>query len=144
MKCYRLTVLMYQDHSLGYGKRNSRSSMFRIVPKFKKEKAAKKTSPQSGRVVSTVVSDVPRLDRLLHVRSGCLLYRKDGRIKLNAHLRISAVLLSLAHTQTVTHVQIISVFIQLLALYNNYWTRCSFTHANSHHGYLSLCSSPPS
>uniref|UniRef100_A0AAQ5X2K6 Diacylglycerol kinase n=1 Tax=Amphiprion ocellaris TaxID=80972 RepID=A0AAQ5X2K6_AMPOC len=28
--------------------RNSRSSMFRIVPKFKKEKAAKKTSPQWG------------------------------------------------------------------------------------------------
>ena len=47
---------MYQDPSLGYGKRNSRSSMFRIVPKFKKEKAAKKTSPQSGRVVSTVPS----------------------------------------------------------------------------------------
>uniref|UniRef100_A0A3P8UU53 Diacylglycerol kinase n=1 Tax=Cynoglossus semilaevis TaxID=244447 RepID=A0A3P8UU53_CYNSE len=39
-----------EDHSLGYGKRNSRSSssMFRIVPKFKKEKAAKKTAPQSG------------------------------------------------------------------------------------------------
>ncbi|XP_040057508.2 diacylglycerol kinase eta isoform X4 [Gasterosteus aculeatus] len=36
-----------EDLSLGYGKRNSRSSMFRIVPKFKKEKAAKKTSPQS-------------------------------------------------------------------------------------------------
>uniref|UniRef100_A0A3P8ULY7 Diacylglycerol kinase n=1 Tax=Cynoglossus semilaevis TaxID=244447 RepID=A0A3P8ULY7_CYNSE len=38
-----------EDHSLGYGKRNSRSSssMFRIVPKFKKEKAAKKTAPQS-------------------------------------------------------------------------------------------------
>ncbi|XP_062258161.1 diacylglycerol kinase eta isoform X3 [Platichthys flesus] len=36
-----------EDHSLGYGKRNNRSSMFRIVPKFKKEKAAKKTSPQS-------------------------------------------------------------------------------------------------
>ncbi|XP_074513779.1 diacylglycerol kinase eta isoform X5 [Sebastes fasciatus] len=36
-----------EDHSLGYGKRNSRSSMFRIVPKFKKEKASKKTSPQS-------------------------------------------------------------------------------------------------
>uniref|UniRef100_A0A8C9Z1I6 Diacylglycerol kinase n=1 Tax=Sander lucioperca TaxID=283035 RepID=A0A8C9Z1I6_SANLU len=36
-----------EDPSLGYGKRNSRSSMFRIVPKFKKEKAAKKTSPQS-------------------------------------------------------------------------------------------------
>ncbi|XP_070831384.1 diacylglycerol kinase eta isoform X4 [Chaetodon trifascialis] len=36
-----------EDHSLGYDKRNSRSSMFRIVPKFKKEKAAKKTSPQS-------------------------------------------------------------------------------------------------
>uniref|UniRef100_A0A4W6D5F9 Diacylglycerol kinase n=1 Tax=Lates calcarifer TaxID=8187 RepID=A0A4W6D5F9_LATCA len=36
-----------EEHSLGYGKRNSRSSMFRIVPKFKKEKAAKKTSPQS-------------------------------------------------------------------------------------------------
>ncbi|XP_017287301.1 diacylglycerol kinase eta isoform X1 [Kryptolebias marmoratus] len=35
------------DHSLDYGKRNCRSSMFRIVPKFKKEKAAKKTSPQS-------------------------------------------------------------------------------------------------
>ena len=43
---------MYQDHSLGYGKRNSRSSMFRIVPKFKKEKAAKKTSPQSGRAAT--------------------------------------------------------------------------------------------
>uniref|UniRef100_A0A3P9D1C6 Diacylglycerol kinase n=1 Tax=Maylandia zebra TaxID=106582 RepID=A0A3P9D1C6_9CICH len=42
-----------EDHSLGYGKRNSRSSMFRIVPKFKKEKATKKTSPQSGRAVST-------------------------------------------------------------------------------------------
>uniref|UniRef100_A0A668AQH4 Diacylglycerol kinase, eta n=1 Tax=Myripristis murdjan TaxID=586833 RepID=A0A668AQH4_9TELE len=38
-----------EDHSLDYGKRNSRSSMFRIVPKFKKEKATKKTSPQSGR-----------------------------------------------------------------------------------------------
>lgn len=52
MKCYRLIVLMYQDHSLGYGKRNSRSSMFRIVPKFKKEKATKKTSPQSGGLMS--------------------------------------------------------------------------------------------
>uniref|UniRef100_A0A3P9HT72 Diacylglycerol kinase n=1 Tax=Oryzias latipes TaxID=8090 RepID=A0A3P9HT72_ORYLA len=37
-----------EDPSLGYGKRNSRSSVFRIVPKFKKEKAAKRTSPQSG------------------------------------------------------------------------------------------------
>ncbi|XP_044072823.1 diacylglycerol kinase eta isoform X17 [Siniperca chuatsi] len=37
-----------EDHTLGYGKRNSRSSMFRIVPKFKKEKATKKMSPQSG------------------------------------------------------------------------------------------------
>ncbi|XP_044072813.1 diacylglycerol kinase eta isoform X8 [Siniperca chuatsi] len=36
-----------EDHTLGYGKRNSRSSMFRIVPKFKKEKATKKMSPQS-------------------------------------------------------------------------------------------------
>ncbi|KAK5602911.1 hypothetical protein CRENBAI_021565 [Crenichthys baileyi] len=36
-----------EDQSLGYGKRNSRSSVFRIVPKFKKEKAAKKMSPQS-------------------------------------------------------------------------------------------------
>uniref|UniRef100_A0A3B4UKB3 Diacylglycerol kinase n=1 Tax=Seriola dumerili TaxID=41447 RepID=A0A3B4UKB3_SERDU len=36
--------------------RNSRSSMFRIVPKFKKEKAAKKTSPQSGRAVPTFAS----------------------------------------------------------------------------------------
>ncbi|XP_077392763.1 diacylglycerol kinase eta isoform X5 [Festucalex cinctus] len=36
-----------EDHSLGYGKRNSRGGVFRIVPKFKKEKAAKKTSPQS-------------------------------------------------------------------------------------------------
>ncbi|KAL0985590.1 hypothetical protein UPYG_G00159090 [Umbra pygmaea] len=36
-----------EDPSLEYGKRNSRSSMFRIVPKFKKEKAAKKSSPQS-------------------------------------------------------------------------------------------------
>ncbi|KAM6986393.1 diacylglycerol kinase eta isoform 2-T2 [Aplochiton taeniatus] len=37
-----------EDPSLEYGKRNSRSSMFRIVPnKFKKEKATKKASPQS-------------------------------------------------------------------------------------------------
>lgn len=54
---------MYQDHSLGYGKRNSRSSMFRIVPKFKKEKATKKTSPQSGRAVPIFPSVVSRLDR---------------------------------------------------------------------------------
>uniref|UniRef100_A0A671YGK5 Diacylglycerol kinase n=1 Tax=Sparus aurata TaxID=8175 RepID=A0A671YGK5_SPAAU len=54
LQSLELTVLMYQDHSLGYGKRNSRSSMFRIVPKFKKEKAAKKTSPQSGRAVPTL------------------------------------------------------------------------------------------
>ncbi|XP_061679957.1 diacylglycerol kinase eta isoform X7 [Syngnathoides biaculeatus] len=39
-----------EDHSLTYGKRNSRGGggVFRIVPKFKKEKAAKKGSPQSG------------------------------------------------------------------------------------------------
>ncbi|KAI4790210.1 hypothetical protein KUCAC02_034771 [Chaenocephalus aceratus] len=43
----QLSTALQSDHSLGYGKRNSRSSMFRIVPKFKKEKAAKKTSPQS-------------------------------------------------------------------------------------------------
>ncbi|XP_028846777.1 diacylglycerol kinase eta isoform X1 [Denticeps clupeoides] len=36
-----------EDPSLEYGKRSSRSSMFRIVPKFKKEKAPKKSSPQS-------------------------------------------------------------------------------------------------
>ncbi|XP_043104543.1 diacylglycerol kinase eta isoform X5 [Puntigrus tetrazona] len=36
-----------EDNSLEYGKRNSRSGMFRIVPKFKKEKAQKKSSPQS-------------------------------------------------------------------------------------------------
>uniref|UniRef100_A0A4W6D4W5 Diacylglycerol kinase n=1 Tax=Lates calcarifer TaxID=8187 RepID=A0A4W6D4W5_LATCA len=52
-----------EEHSLGYGKRNSRSSMFRIVPKFKKEKAAKKTSPQSGRAVPQFPSVVNRLDR---------------------------------------------------------------------------------
>uniref|UniRef100_A0A3Q2XE48 Diacylglycerol kinase n=1 Tax=Hippocampus comes TaxID=109280 RepID=A0A3Q2XE48_HIPCM len=43
-----------EDHSLGYGKRNSRSGVFRIVPKFKKEKAAKKTSPQSGKAALTL------------------------------------------------------------------------------------------
>ncbi|XP_061647733.1 diacylglycerol kinase eta isoform X6 [Phyllopteryx taeniolatus] len=40
-----------EDHSLAYGKRNSRGGsggVFRIVPKFKKEKAAKKGSPQSA------------------------------------------------------------------------------------------------
>uniref|UniRef100_A0A8C1KGS5 Diacylglycerol kinase n=1 Tax=Cyprinus carpio TaxID=7962 RepID=A0A8C1KGS5_CYPCA len=37
-----------EDNSLEYGKRNSRSGMFRIVPKFKKEKAPKKSSPQWG------------------------------------------------------------------------------------------------
>lgn len=83
MKCYRLTVLMYQDHSLGYGKRNSRSSMFRIVPKFKKEKAAKKTSPQSGRVVSTVLRS-----RQTGQTAPCAIrrpfIRKDGSITLNA------------------------------------------------------------
>uniref|UniRef100_A0A8C7V3V7 Diacylglycerol kinase n=1 Tax=Oncorhynchus mykiss TaxID=8022 RepID=A0A8C7V3V7_ONCMY len=42
-----------EDPSLEYGKRNSRSSMFRIVPKFKKEKATKKTSPQSGTCCSS-------------------------------------------------------------------------------------------
>uniref|UniRef100_A0A8C8HQ87 Diacylglycerol kinase n=1 Tax=Oncorhynchus tshawytscha TaxID=74940 RepID=A0A8C8HQ87_ONCTS len=42
-----------EDPSLEYGKRNSRSSMFRIVPKFKKEKATKKTSPQSGMCCSS-------------------------------------------------------------------------------------------
>lgn len=72
MKCYRLTVLMYQDHSLGYGKRNSRSSMFRIVPKFKKEKAAKKTSPQSGTVVSAFPQEVNSPDRqTIHSGWGC-------------------------------------------------------------------------
>uniref|UniRef100_A0A3B5AK07 Diacylglycerol kinase n=1 Tax=Stegastes partitus TaxID=144197 RepID=A0A3B5AK07_9TELE len=55
-----------EDHTLGYGKRNSRSSMFRIVPKFKKEKAAKKSSPQSGRDVSTFPSVLSRLDRLVN------------------------------------------------------------------------------
>lgn len=82
MKCYRLTVLMYQDHSLGYGKRNSRSSMFRIVPKFKKEKPAKKTSPQSGRVVSNLLSEVPRDWR--------------GRLPKSAHDRESVGLLFLS------------------------------------------------
>uniref|UniRef100_W5LCZ7 Diacylglycerol kinase n=1 Tax=Astyanax mexicanus TaxID=7994 RepID=W5LCZ7_ASTMX len=37
-----------QPNDEEYGKRNSRSGMFRIVPKFKKEKALKKSSPQSG------------------------------------------------------------------------------------------------
>ncbi|KAJ8404597.1 hypothetical protein AAFF_G00334600 [Aldrovandia affinis] len=36
-----------EDHVLEYGKRHSRTAMFRIVPKFKKEKAPKKSSPQS-------------------------------------------------------------------------------------------------
>uniref|UniRef100_A0A8B9HZH3 Diacylglycerol kinase n=1 Tax=Astyanax mexicanus TaxID=7994 RepID=A0A8B9HZH3_ASTMX len=36
-----------QPNDEEYGKRNSRSGMFRIVPKFKKEKALKKSSPQS-------------------------------------------------------------------------------------------------
>ncbi|XP_063069133.1 diacylglycerol kinase eta isoform X2 [Engraulis encrasicolus] len=35
-------------HSLEDDKRNSRSNMFRIVPKFKKERAPRKPSPQSG------------------------------------------------------------------------------------------------
>uniref|UniRef100_A0A3P8TYJ4 Diacylglycerol kinase n=1 Tax=Amphiprion percula TaxID=161767 RepID=A0A3P8TYJ4_AMPPE len=55
-----------EDHTLGYGKRNSRSSMFRIVPKFKKEKAAKKTSPQSGRDVFTFTSVLNRMDKLIN------------------------------------------------------------------------------
>uniref|UniRef100_A0A3Q3JFW9 Diacylglycerol kinase n=1 Tax=Monopterus albus TaxID=43700 RepID=A0A3Q3JFW9_MONAL len=51
-----------EDHPLGYGKRNSRSSMFRIVPKFKKEKATKKTSPQSGRPrLQSVTQSLPHL-----------------------------------------------------------------------------------
>uniref|UniRef100_A0A671YA22 Diacylglycerol kinase n=1 Tax=Sparus aurata TaxID=8175 RepID=A0A671YA22_SPAAU len=47
-------VSSLSKHSHMDGQRNSRSSMFRIVPKFKKEKAAKKTSPQSGRAVPTL------------------------------------------------------------------------------------------
>uniref|UniRef100_A0A8C9SH29 Diacylglycerol kinase n=1 Tax=Scleropages formosus TaxID=113540 RepID=A0A8C9SH29_SCLFO len=35
-----------EDPSLDYGKRNSRSTMFRIVPKFKKEKAPRKGNSQ--------------------------------------------------------------------------------------------------
>lgn len=45
------TIYVFQDHSIEYGKRNSRGSMFRIVPKFKKEKALKKPSPQSGKFI---------------------------------------------------------------------------------------------
>lgn len=38
-----------QDPPLDYAKRNNRSTVFRIVPKFKKEKVQKhKTSPQPG------------------------------------------------------------------------------------------------
>lgn len=38
-----------QDPPLDYAKRNNRSTVFRIVPKFKKEKIQKhKTSPQPG------------------------------------------------------------------------------------------------
>ncbi|XP_041128244.1 diacylglycerol kinase eta-like isoform X1 [Polyodon spathula] len=37
-----------EEHSMEYGKRNSRSTMFRIVPKFKKEKTQRhKANPQS-------------------------------------------------------------------------------------------------
>ncbi|KAG7262707.1 hypothetical protein CRUP_006137 [Coryphaenoides rupestris] len=36
-----------EDQCLDYGKVHSRPSMFRIVPKFKKERAGRKTSPQS-------------------------------------------------------------------------------------------------
>jgi len=43
-----------QDPSLEYGKRNSRSGMFRIVPKFKKEKLPKKSNPPSGKSVLCV------------------------------------------------------------------------------------------
>uniref|UniRef100_A0A673XMT6 Diacylglycerol kinase n=1 Tax=Salmo trutta TaxID=8032 RepID=A0A673XMT6_SALTR len=49
-----------EDPSLEYGKRNSRSSMFRIVPKFKKEKATKKTNPQTPGVGRSSASG-PRL-----------------------------------------------------------------------------------
>ncbi|TRY93332.1 hypothetical protein DNTS_024557 [Danionella cerebrum] len=55
-----------EDHSLEYGKRNSRSSMFRIVPKFKKEKVAKKSSPQSGERVCA------------HVRVCVCAFTQDG------------------------------------------------------------------
>lgn len=41
-----------QDPPLDYAKRNNRSTVFRIVPKFKKEKVQKhKTSPQPGTCV---------------------------------------------------------------------------------------------
>uniref|UniRef100_A0A8C9VX14 Diacylglycerol kinase n=1 Tax=Scleropages formosus TaxID=113540 RepID=A0A8C9VX14_SCLFO len=40
-----------EDPSLDYGKRNSRSTMFRIVPKFKKEKAPRKGNSQPGKDV---------------------------------------------------------------------------------------------
>ncbi|KAJ3592120.1 hypothetical protein NHX12_007249 [Muraenolepis orangiensis] len=55
-----------EDHSLEYGKRNSRSSMFRIGPKFKKEKSAKKTSPQSAEPGGDLgISKVGHMKRIL-------------------------------------------------------------------------------
>jgi len=49
-----LSFCVRQDPSLEYGKRNSRSGMFRIVPKFKKEKLPKKSNPPSGKSVLCV------------------------------------------------------------------------------------------
>lgn len=47
------SLSVFQDPSLEYGKRNSRSSMFRIVPKFKKEKVLKKGTSQPGKYPPT-------------------------------------------------------------------------------------------
>uniref|UniRef100_A0AAX7V3A1 Diacylglycerol kinase n=1 Tax=Astatotilapia calliptera TaxID=8154 RepID=A0AAX7V3A1_ASTCA len=88
--------------------RNSRSSMFRIVPKFKKEKATKKTSPQSGRAVwgteevgiwleqlslgeyrDTFIRHDIRGSELLHLE------RRDLKVLSHSHTHI--------HTHTHTH-----------------------------------------
>lgn len=63
-----------QDHSLEYGKRNSRSGMFRIVPKFKKEKVPKKSSPQTGKSVCVCVCVCMRVRACVRVHPHLLEY----------------------------------------------------------------------
>uniref|UniRef100_A0A671YE97 Diacylglycerol kinase n=1 Tax=Sparus aurata TaxID=8175 RepID=A0A671YE97_SPAAU len=84
--------------------RNSRSSMFRIVPKFKKEKAAKKTSPQSverwgteevgvwleqlslGEYRDTFIRHDIRGSELLHLERRDLKLRKNHDASINTYM----------------------------------------------------------
>uniref|UniRef100_A0A673W0V8 Diacylglycerol kinase n=1 Tax=Salmo trutta TaxID=8032 RepID=A0A673W0V8_SALTR len=97
-----------EDPSLEYGKRNSRSSMFRIVPKFKKEKATKKTSPQWGTEEVGVWLEQLSLGEYRDtftrhdIRGSELLHLERRDLKVHTHTHTHT-LKHNTHTETHTH-----------------------------------------